>query len=177
MTSSEIAIRTGPAVLGPVINLHGLLGGFGGRTKARIGDRAPESALALLSAVVSLRKARVAVIDGRCLSAGATGRSGALVRANYDNRADAQLALMSLEVFSNWKDRIVLQKPTAAGFPPNGSLLKTLTCHNSSSGMGAPPRETSVEMRRPHALARSLHAAIEALSVSSNAQSDGEKRR
>src|SRR3954447_16078626 len=63
-------------------------------------------------------KARVVVIDGRCLSAGATGRSGALLRANYDNRADAQLALMSLEVFRNWKDRIGGQ----CGFRPFGHM-------------------------------------------------------
>jgi sarcosine oxidase subunit beta len=63
-------------------------------------------------------KARVVVIDGRCLSAGATGRSGALVRANYDNRADAQLALTSLEVFRNWKDRI----GGRCGFRPFGHM-------------------------------------------------------
>jgi sarcosine oxidase subunit beta len=63
-------------------------------------------------------KARVVVIDGRCLSAGATGRSGALVRANYDNRADTQLALMSLEVFRHWKDRI----GGRCGFKPFGHM-------------------------------------------------------
>jgi sarcosine oxidase subunit beta len=63
-------------------------------------------------------KARVVVVDGRCLSAGATGRSGALVRANYDNRADIQLALMSLEVFRHWKDRI----GGRCGFKPFGHM-------------------------------------------------------
>jgi sarcosine oxidase, subunit beta len=63
-------------------------------------------------------KARVVVIDGRSLSAGATGRSGALLRANYDNRADTQLALMSLDVFRNWKDRIGGQ----CGFQPFGHM-------------------------------------------------------
>src|SRR5262252_1741549 len=58
-----------------------------------------------VSAAYYLRKlgeTRVVVIDRHCLSAGATGRSGALVRTNYDNRADAHLALMSLDVFRNW---------------------------------------------------------------------------
>jgi glycine/D-amino acid oxidase-like deaminating enzyme len=63
-------------------------------------------------------KTRVVVIDGRCLSAGATGRSGALVRANYDNAADTRLALMSLEVFRNWKDRI----GGRCGFKPFGHI-------------------------------------------------------
>jgi sarcosine oxidase subunit beta len=63
-------------------------------------------------------KARVVVIDERCLSAGATGRSGALVRANYENRADTQLALMSLDIFRNWKDRIGGQ----CGFKPFGHM-------------------------------------------------------
>ncbi|MEA3149585.1 MAG: hypothetical protein QOD56_524, partial [Gammaproteobacteria bacterium] len=63
-------------------------------------------------------KARVVVIDERCLSAGATGRSGALVRANYENRADTQLALMSLEIFRSWKDRIGGQ----CGFKPFGHM-------------------------------------------------------
>jgi sarcosine oxidase subunit beta len=49
---------------------------------------------------------RVVVIDRHCLSAGATGRSGALVRTNYDNRADTQLALRSLDVFRNWDTQI-----------------------------------------------------------------------
>jgi sarcosine oxidase, subunit beta len=63
-------------------------------------------------------KARVVVIDGRCLSAGATGRSGALVRANYDNAADTRLALMSLEVFRNWEHRI----GGRCGFKPFGHM-------------------------------------------------------
>jgi len=53
-----------------------------------------------------LGERRVLVIDRRCLSAAATGRSGALVRANYDNEADAKLALMSLDVFRNWEERV-----------------------------------------------------------------------
>src|SRR5262245_7428396 len=32
----------------------------------------------------------------------------------------------------------VWQKPTAAGFPPNGVRLKTLTCQSSSSGITSP---------------------------------------
>src|SRR5258708_40268555 len=75
-------------------------------------------------------KARVGVIDGRCLSAGATGRSGALVRANCENRADTQLALMSLEVFRNWKDRIGGQ----CGFTPFGHM--EIADRNSFASLG-----------------------------------------
>jgi len=53
-----------------------------------------------------LGEKHVVVVDRRGLSAGATGRSGALVRANFDNRADARRALMSVEFFRNWGDRV-----------------------------------------------------------------------
>jgi sarcosine oxidase subunit beta len=54
----------------------------------------------------ALGERRVLVLDRRCLSAGATGRSGALVHSNYDNRDDACLAIASLEMFRNWSDRV-----------------------------------------------------------------------
>ena len=54
----------------------------------------------------ALGKTAILVIDRKCLSAGATGRSGALVRSNYDNRDDARLALMSLGVFRAWRDQV-----------------------------------------------------------------------
>lgn len=65
-----------------------------------------------------LGEKQVVVIDRRGLSAGATGRSGALVRANYDNRADARLALMSLAFFRNWGDRV----GGRCGFNPVGHM-------------------------------------------------------
>ena len=40
------------------------------------------------------------------IAAGATGKSGALVRMHYSNPWDATLALKSLEVFANWDDLI-----------------------------------------------------------------------
>jgi sarcosine oxidase subunit beta len=54
----------------------------------------------------SLGERHVVVLERHCLSAGATGRSGALIRSNYDNRDDARLGVQSLEVFRNWHDRI-----------------------------------------------------------------------
>jgi sarcosine oxidase subunit beta len=65
-----------------------------------------------------LGEKRVVVIDRHGLSAGATGRSGALVRANYDNRADARLALTSLGFFRNWGDRV----GGRCGFNPVGHM-------------------------------------------------------
>jgi sarcosine oxidase, subunit beta len=44
----------------------------------------------------------VHVIDREGPGAGATGRSGALVRANYDNEAEALLALKALDVWHNF---------------------------------------------------------------------------
>jgi sarcosine oxidase, subunit beta len=49
---------------------------------------------------------RVSVLDRRCLGAGATGRSGALVRSNYDNETEARLAEASLDVFANFADAV-----------------------------------------------------------------------
>src|SRR5262252_1848968 len=40
----------------------------------------------------------------------------------------------------------VLQKPTAAGLPPNGLLLKTLTCQTSSSVIAYPERGGSLSL-------------------------------
>jgi sarcosine oxidase subunit beta len=54
----------------------------------------------------ALGERRVLVLDRRRLSAGATGRSGALVRSNYGNRNEARLAITSLEVFRNWNERV-----------------------------------------------------------------------
>jgi sarcosine oxidase subunit beta len=46
------------------------------------------------------------LLEKRFIGAGATGRSGGLIRMHYDLRQDAQLAWVSFEYFINWAERI-----------------------------------------------------------------------
>ncbi|MEQ8966367.1 MAG: FAD-binding oxidoreductase [Azospirillaceae bacterium] len=65
--------------------------------------------IAGLFAALEARRAgidRVRVIDRAGLAAGATGRSGALLRANYDNAEEARLALASLALFRDWPEQV-----------------------------------------------------------------------
>src|SRR5690606_41797661 len=49
---------------------------------------------------------RVTLRARRHLGAGATGRSGALVRMHYTNPVESKLAYESLKVFLNWAEEI-----------------------------------------------------------------------
>jgi sarcosine oxidase subunit beta len=96
-----------------------------------------------------LGETRVVVIDRHCLSAGATGRSGALVRTNYDNLADAHMALMSLDVFRNWETHI----SGRCGFKAVG-LMEIVDAESapSFSGLIARQRHWGVNIRLIDAL-------------------------
>src|SRR5215210_2798853 len=48
----------------------------------------------------------VVVLERRQLGAGATGKSGALVRAHYSNVPETHLTLESLRIFRNWGDEV-----------------------------------------------------------------------
>lgn len=61
----------------------------------------------------------VHVIDREGPGAGATGRSGALVRANYDNEPETRLALNALEVWHNLDTYV----GGSAGFIPTGHVV------------------------------------------------------
>ncbi|HLZ23936.1 MAG TPA: FAD-binding oxidoreductase [Ktedonobacterales bacterium] len=50
--------------------------------------------------------ARVVVCERRWVAAGATGKSGALVRTHYTNAPEARLAQASLPYFHNWSDLV-----------------------------------------------------------------------
>ncbi len=49
---------------------------------------------------------RIIVLDRGPFAAGATGKSGALVRCHYANRPETELARHSLDYFHNWADRV-----------------------------------------------------------------------
>src|SRR3712207_4303806 len=59
----------------------------------------------------------VVLLERRQLGAGATGKSGALVRCHYANVDEARLTLESLRIFRNWEDEVGAGSP---GFEPVG---------------------------------------------------------
>ncbi|WP_405159860.1 FAD-binding oxidoreductase [Nocardia sp. NBC_01499] len=61
----------------------------------------------------------VVVVERKQLGAGATGKSGALVRCHYANVPEARLAFESLRIFRDWDNEIGAGSP---GFDPVGFL-------------------------------------------------------
>ncbi len=62
---------------------------------------------------------RVVLVERRHLAAGATGKSGALVRTHYTNEPETRLAHESLKVFAHWADVI----GGDCGFRPVGLVV------------------------------------------------------
>ncbi len=62
---------------------------------------------------------KVVLCERRFLAAGASGKSGALVRMHYTNEPEARLARFSLDYFKNWAD---LVGTGDCGFMPVGML-------------------------------------------------------
>ncbi|MDQ6672754.1 MAG: FAD-binding oxidoreductase, partial [Chloroflexota bacterium] len=62
---------------------------------------------------------RVVVVEQRHVAAGATGKSGALVRMHYTNEPETRLAFESLKYFSNWSEMVGGE----CGFQPVGLLV------------------------------------------------------
>ena len=50
------------------------------------------------------RPGKIAVLEQAQVSAGATGKSGGLIRCHYTNEPEARLALESLKYFEHWSD-------------------------------------------------------------------------
>src|SRR5262245_46191301 len=57
----------------------------------------------------------VVLLERRQLGAGASGKSGALVRCHYANPHEAKLTLESLKVFRNWDDLVGYGSPGFEG--------------------------------------------------------------
>jgi sarcosine oxidase, subunit beta len=62
---------------------------------------------------------RVVVVEWRHLGAGASGKSGALVRTHYTNEPETRLAQVSLDYFQHWGDVVGGE----CGFQPIGLLV------------------------------------------------------
>ncbi len=54
---------------------------------------------------------RVLLLERRHIGSGATGKSGALVRAHYSNVSESQLTLESLKIFWNWESEVGFGNP------------------------------------------------------------------
>jgi sarcosine oxidase subunit beta len=62
---------------------------------------------------------RVLVLERTTLAAGATGKTGALLRQHYTNEPEALLARRSFEVFSNWAEAV----GGDCGYAPHGLVV------------------------------------------------------
>ena len=68
---------------------------------------------------------RVVLVERRHLAAGASGKSGSLVRMHYTNEHESRLAFESLAVFRDWANRI----GGDCGFEPVGYLKLVIPGH------------------------------------------------
>jgi hypothetical protein len=78
------------------------------------------------------------VVEQRHLAAGATGKSGALVRMHYTNEPETRLAFESLKYFQNWSDMVGDPRRLRAGVGLRRSKrdrvqLRPSLAHSSSS--------------------------------------------
>jgi len=62
---------------------------------------------------------KIVVIERRYLGAGATGKSGAMVRTHYTNEPETRLAAVSLSYFRHWKEIVGGE----CGYQPVGLLV------------------------------------------------------
>ena len=62
---------------------------------------------------------KIVVIERRYLGAGATGKSGAMVRTHYTNEPETRLAVVSLSYFQHWKEIV----GGDCGYKPAGLLV------------------------------------------------------
>lgn len=76
------------------------------------------SGLSTAFQLVKRRAGRVVVLERKHLGAGASGKSGALVRAHYSNVPESQLTHESLKIFRNWGEEVGHGDPAlqATGF-------------------------------------------------------------
>lgn len=71
----------------------------------------------------------VVVLERRQLGAGATGKTGALVRCHYANTPESELTHRSLDIFRNWDQRVGSGQ---CGFDPVGFLQVVSSDHEAS---------------------------------------------
>jgi len=88
---------------------------------------------------------RIVLLERQHFGAGATGKSGALVRAHYPNRPETQLTLESLKIFKYWGEEVGHGDP---GFEANGFIrLAPAEAENQLRASVEAHRELGVETK------------------------------
>src|SRR5919202_1147753 len=93
----------------------------------------------------------VLVLERRTVAAGASGRTGALLRQHYSNRPEATLAHLSLQVFKHWGEVV----GGDCGYVPCGLIVTV--------AQAGPDDPNVARLRANVAFQRSLGIAAEAL--------------
>ena len=119
------------------------------------------------------RAGRVTLLERSVVAAGASGKTGALLRRHYSNRPEAILAQAGWETFANWPDVVggapvhtpsglVVTIPTGPGYEVNSDRLhRNVALQNE---VGIPARVISaaeLHTLEPHAETANLIAAHE----------------
>ncbi|HEX3724381.1 MAG TPA: FAD-dependent oxidoreductase [Nitrolancea sp.] len=85
----------------------------------------------------------VLVIERRTLAAGASGRTGALLRQHYTNVPEATLAHMSLQTYANWDDVI----GGDCGFVRTGAIVTVSTSGDDAVNIERMQRNIAMQNR------------------------------
>jgi sarcosine oxidase subunit beta len=96
----------------------------------------------------------VVVVERAYLASGSTGKSGALVRTNYGNAAETQLAAESLNYFKHWKELV----GGDCGYQPVGLLYFTAPAYHAEL-------EANIAMHRSFGVNTQIITAQEALEL------------
>ncbi|HET9017769.1 MAG TPA: FAD-dependent oxidoreductase, partial [Thermomicrobiaceae bacterium] len=85
----------------------------------------------------------VAVIERSTLAAGASGRTGALLRQHYSNVPEATLAHLSLRTFANWAEEV----GGDCGFVRTGSIVTVSTGGEDAANVERMRRNVAMQNR------------------------------
>ena len=85
----------------------------------------------------------VVVVERGTLAAGASGRTGALLRQHYSNVPEATLAHLSLKIFANWADEI----GGDCGFERTGSIITVSTSGEDAVNVERMRRNVAMQNR------------------------------
>jgi sarcosine oxidase, subunit beta len=85
----------------------------------------------------------VAVIERRTLAAGASGRTGALLRQHYTNVPEATLAHLSLQTYANWDDVV----GGDCGFVRTGAIVTVSTSGDDAVNIERMRRNIAMQNR------------------------------
>ncbi len=97
----------------------------------------------LAFALTKLGVRNVMIVERHTLAAGASGRTGALLRQHYSNVPEATLAHLSLLTYANWNDEI----GGDCGFVNTGSIVTISTSGDDAVNIGRMHRNVAMQNR------------------------------